>query len=104
MEIQTTTTILYLCPLHVTCFIFLECFLALRQDFTAIDGHWDTASKLAAILCQCCVGLELPKVTEYKKTFLRDVVENVLTLAAKLQDLYCRSKKVQSDIFYVPIF
>lgn len=75
-------------------------FSALKQDFTAIDGHWETASKLSAILCQCCIGLELPEVPEYKVTFLPDVVDNVLTLLAKLHDLYCKSKKVKQYFSY----
>lgn len=62
------------------------CNLALKQDFAAIKGGWNTATQLGTILCQSCVGLKLPEVKEYEESFLPDVVDNVLTLAAKLLD------------------
>lgn len=67
------------------------CNLALKQDFTSIHGGWNTAAKLGSILCQSCVGLDLPKVKDYKETFLPDAVENILTLAAKLLDFYVKT-------------
>ncbi|KAJ7369736.1 IQ calmodulin-binding motif-containing protein [Desmophyllum pertusum] len=68
------------------------CNLALKQDFAAISGGWDTATQLGTILCQSCVGLKLPEVKEYEKSFLPDVVDNVLTLAAKLLDFSVKAK------------
>ncbi|XP_078378512.1 IQ calmodulin-binding motif-containing protein 1-like [Oculina patagonica] len=68
------------------------CNLALKQDFAAIAGGWNTATKLGTILCQSCVGLKLPEVKEYEETFLPDVVDNVLTLAAKLLDFTVKAR------------
>lgn len=68
------------------------CNLALKQDFGGISGGWETASQLGNILCQSCVGLTLPEVKEYEETFLPDVVENLLTLAAKLLDFSVKAK------------
>lgn len=67
---------------------------ALKQDFGGISGGWETASLLGNILCQSCVGLTLPEVKEYEETFLPDVVENLLTLAAKLLDFSVKAKVV----------
>ena len=67
---------------------------ALKQDFGGISGGWETASQLGNILCQSCVGLTLPEVKEYEETFLPDVVENLLTLAAKLLDFSVKVKVV----------
>ena len=67
---------------------------ALKQDFGGISGGWETASQLGNILCQSCVGLTLPEVKEYEETFLPDVVENLLTLAAKLLDFSVKAKVV----------
>ena len=68
---------------------------ALKQDFNAIAGDWTTATQLGTILCQSCVGLELPEVKKYDKTFLPDVVDNVLTLAVKLLDLSVKARDVR---------
>lgn len=70
---------------------------ALKQDFAAISGGWDTATQLGTILCQSCVGLKLPEVKEYEKSFLPDVVDNVLTLAAKLLDFSVKAKVVRIE-------
>ena len=79
--------------LHLDHYMYL--FLAaLKQDFATISGGWDTASQLGSILCQGCVGLILPEDKEYGKTFLPDVVENVLTLAAKLLDFSVKARLV----------
>ncbi|KAK3750422.1 hypothetical protein QZH41_016982, partial [Actinostola sp. cb2023] len=58
----------------------------MKQDFTAIRGQWGTAASLSVLLCQCCIGLELPEVPDYKSSFLPDVVESVLTITTKLLD------------------
>ena len=71
--------------------------VALRQDFGAIVGGWDTAAQLGNILCQSCVGLTLPEVKEYDETFLPDVVDNMLALAAKLLDLSIKPEVVSFD-------
>lgn len=68
------------------------CNLALKQDFAAIAGGWDTATQLGAILCQSCVGLKLPDMPEYEEKFLPDVVENILSLAAKLLDFVVKTR------------
>lgn len=72
------------------------CNLALKQDFAAISGGWNTATQLSSILCQSCVGLKLPEEKDYEESFLPDVVENVLTLAAKLLD-FCVRTPLESD-------
>lgn len=72
------------------------CNLALKQDFALINGGWNTAAKLGIILCQSCAGLDLPEVKDFRESFLPDVVENVLTLAAKLLDFYMNTE-LESD-------
>ena len=67
---------------------------ALKQDFAAITGGWNTATQLGMILCQSCVGLKLPEVEEYE-SFLTGVVDNVFTLAAKLLDLSVKERDVR---------
>lgn len=66
----------------------------MKQDFTSISGGWSTASQLGSILCQSCVGLKLPEEKDYEESFLPDVVENVMTLAAKLLDFYIKTRVV----------
>ena len=68
---------------------------ALKQDFAGIAGGWNTATQLGTILCQSCVGLKLPEVKEYEGTFLPDVVDTVLTLAAKLLDFSVKARDVR---------
>ncbi|PFX32443.1 IQ calmodulin-binding motif-containing protein 1 [Stylophora pistillata] len=68
------------------------CNLALKQDFASIVGGWDTATQLGAILCQSCVGLNFPEMAEYEDKFLPDVVENMLSLAAKLLDFIVKAR------------
>lgn len=68
------------------------CNLALKQDFASIVGGWDTATQLGAILCQSCVGLNFPDMAEYEDKFLPDVVENMLSLAAKLLDFIVKAR------------
>ena len=70
-------------------------FSALKQDFDSIMGKWNTATQLSAILCQSCVGLKLPEVKDFEESFLPDVVENVLTLSAKLLDSCLKSEEVR---------
>lgn len=67
---------------------------ALKQDFTSIRGQWGTAASLSVLLCQCCIGLELPEVLDYESHFLPSVVESVLTIATKLLDHYSNSSLV----------
>lgn len=43
------------------------------------------------------MGLKLPEVKEYEKSFLPDVVDNVLTLAAKLLDFSVKAKVVRIE-------
>ena len=40
------------------------------------------------------MGLKLPEEKDYEESFLPDVVENVMTLAAKLLDFYIKTKVV----------
>lgn len=67
----------------------------MKQDFAAIAGGWDTATQLGAILCQSCVGLKLLDMPEYEEKFLPDVVENILSLAAKLLDFVVKTRVVR---------
>ena len=62
-----------------------------------IAGGWNTATQLGNILCQSCVGLTLPEVKEYEESFLPNVAENVLTLAAKLLDFSIKAKVVSFE-------
>jgi len=78
--------------------------VALKQDFAAIVGGWNTATQLGTILCQSCVGLKLPEVKEYEESFLPDVVENVLTVAAKLLDFSVKARDVRFEWFKHPYF
>ena len=67
----------------------------MKQDFASIVGGWDTATQLGAILCQSCVGLNFPDMAEYEDKFLPDVVENMLSLAAKLLDFIVKARVVR---------
>ena len=73
-------------------------YVALKQDFALIHGGWNTAAKLGIILCQSCAGLDLLEVKDFKESFLPDVVENVLTLAAKLLDFYMNTELVSEKL------
>ena len=86
--------------MEISLFLDLEPILsffsaALKQDFAAIAGGWNTATQLCTILCQSCVGLKLPEEKEYEESFLPDVVDNVLTVAAKLLDLSVKARDVR---------
>lgn len=71
----------------------------MKQDFATIVGGWNTATQLGTILCQSCVGLKLPEVKEYEESFLPDVAENVLTVAAKLLDFSIKARDVRFGRF-----
>ena len=77
---------------------------ALKQDFAVIKGGWNTATQLGMILCQSCVGLKLPEIKEYEESFLPDVVDNVLTLAAKLLDFSVKAIDVRFGRFKYSYF
>ena len=63
--------------------IFLP--LALKQDFSGIEGEWHTAAELATIICSACLGYVPENIIEFKKQFLPDVVESLLSIADKIQ-------------------
>eukprot|EP00794_Sanderia_malayensis_P003416 gene3416-3907_t len=59
--------------------------LALKQDFSDIQGGWNTATQLCTILCSACLGYIPDNKTEFKKQFLPDVVDSMLSVAEKIQ-------------------
>ncbi|EDO49031.1 predicted protein, partial [Nematostella vectensis] len=75
--------------------------LALRQDFNAIQGQWSTAANLSVLLCQCCVGLDLPEVEEYERAFLPSVLESVLTVASKIHDIFSKETLDEDRSYYL---
>ncbi|XP_022084664.1 IQ calmodulin-binding motif-containing protein 1-like [Acanthaster planci] len=64
--------------------------LALRQDFSLIQGKWNTAASLAKILAHCAVGLEPTDTYEYNAIFLPEASERLLILARNVQFRYMK--------------
>ncbi|XP_038049435.1 IQ calmodulin-binding motif-containing protein 1-like [Patiria miniata] len=64
--------------------------LALRQDFSLIQGKWNTAASLAKILAHCAVGLEPTDTYEYNAIFLPEASERLLILARNIQFRYMK--------------
>ncbi|XP_030828844.1 IQ calmodulin-binding motif-containing protein 1 [Strongylocentrotus purpuratus] len=64
--------------------------LALKQDFSLINGKWNTAAALAKILAHCSVGLDPPDSHEFHALFLPDAAERLLILSRNIQHRYCK--------------
>ncbi|XP_033625036.1 IQ calmodulin-binding motif-containing protein 1-like [Asterias rubens] len=64
--------------------------LALRQDFSLIQGKWNTAASLAKILAHCAVGLEPTDTYEYHAIFLPEAAERLLILSRNIQFRYMK--------------
>eukprot|EP00795_Rhopilema_esculentum_P014283 gene14283-5316_t len=60
-------------------------YLALKQDFSSIEGCWHTAAELSTIICSACLGYVPEKKAEFRKKFLPDVVESMLNISEKIQ-------------------
>ena len=73
----------------------------LRQDFTLVEGRWDTAAQLVSILSSICTGFnpkvqtkpgeeaqsEVEQVKEYYEILLPTAVDSVLILANTLLEI-----------------
>ena len=66
----------------------------MKQDFTAIEGAWHTASELATIICSACLGYIPDDKVEFKKQFLPDVAESMLNIAEKIQVIVIKTREV----------
>ncbi|XP_041460563.1 IQ calmodulin-binding motif-containing protein 1-like [Lytechinus variegatus] len=64
--------------------------LALKQDFSLINGKWNTAAALAKILAHCSVGLDPPDSHEFHALFLPEATERLLILSRNIQHRYCK--------------
>ncbi|KAJ8035612.1 IQ calmodulin-binding motif-containing protein 1 [Holothuria leucospilota] len=64
--------------------------IALRQDFSQIQGKWKTAASLSKILAHCSVGLDPPDSHEFHAIFLPESVERLLILCRNLQHRYMK--------------
>ncbi|CAL1544110.1 unnamed protein product [Lymnaea stagnalis] len=60
--------------------------LVLKQDYSIIDGQWETAAELAMVLSNATCGLNLKNVEQHQleKDHLPKCVENILLLARHL--------------------
>lgn len=66
----------------------------MKQDFTAIEGAWHTASELATIICSACLGYIPDNKVEFKKQFLPDVAESMLNISEKIQVIFIKTMEV----------
>ncbi|XP_072020773.1 IQ calmodulin-binding motif-containing protein 1-like [Amphiura filiformis] len=64
--------------------------IALKQDFSQVNGKWTTAAQLAKILAHCAVGLDPPDSYEYHAIFLPEAAERLLILARNIQHRYMK--------------
>ncbi|XP_072173567.1 IQ calmodulin-binding motif-containing protein 1-like [Diadema setosum] len=64
--------------------------IALRQDFSQINGKWNTAAALAKILAHCSVGLDPPDSHEFHAIFLPEAAERLIILSRNIQHRYCK--------------
>lgn len=90
----------YSIPLVI--FTFIK-YLALLQDFTPIEGGWSTAASLCSIICQCCDGAKLQASLEFNQTFLPNVLDNMLNLSFKIQEVYLATEVRCSGMFLCTI-
>ena len=77
---------------------------ALKQDFVEIEGAWATAAKLSSILTASCAGFLPRDEAEYKKEFLPDVIDSLLTTASRIQENIARTKQVSQKLFVQMLF
>ncbi|XP_052706454.1 IQ calmodulin-binding motif-containing protein 1-like [Crassostrea angulata] len=62
--------------------------LVLKQDFSIVDGDWQTAAALAAILSQICLGIDLDEKSQKSKfsnEFLPEAVSNLFLITRRIQ-------------------
>ncbi|KAK3106409.1 hypothetical protein FSP39_019392 [Pinctada imbricata] len=61
--------------------------LVLKQDFSIVDGDWQTATALCAILSQICSGIELQKADKkkYEEELLPEAINNMFLVARRIQ-------------------
>ncbi|XP_052092733.1 IQ calmodulin-binding motif-containing protein 1-like [Mytilus californianus] len=66
--------------------------LVLKQDFTIVDGEWQIAASLAAILSQVCTGLDLPsaEVKKFEDEVLLEAVSNMFLVTRRIQARYAK--------------
>ncbi|XP_046846849.1 LOW QUALITY PROTEIN: IQ calmodulin-binding motif-containing protein 1-like [Xenia sp. Carnegie-2017] len=77
------------------------CSTALLQDYSCIDKGWDIAAKLCSILCQCCDGSELTTSIQFNETFLPNLLENMLDLCFKIQEVYLAAEAALRHELYI---
>ncbi|VDI07657.1 IQ calmodulin-binding motif-containing protein 1 [Mytilus galloprovincialis] len=66
--------------------------LVLKQDFSIVDGEWQIAASLAAILSQVCTGLDLPsaEVKKFEDEVLLEAVSNMFLVTRRIQARYAK--------------
>ncbi|XP_076091831.1 IQ calmodulin-binding motif-containing protein 1-like isoform X2 [Mytilus galloprovincialis] len=66
--------------------------LVLKQDFSIVDGEWQIAASLAAILSQVCTGLDLPsaEVKKFEDEVLLESVSNMFLVTRRIQARYAK--------------
>ncbi|XP_071155424.1 IQ calmodulin-binding motif-containing protein 1-like isoform X1 [Mytilus edulis] len=66
--------------------------LVLKQDFSIVDGEWQIAASLAAILSQVCAGLDLPsaEVKKFEDEVLLEAVSNMFLVTRRIQARYAK--------------
>jgi len=65
--------------------------LALKQDFSEVDGSWHTAAELSTITCSACLGYVPENKIEFKQQFLPDVVASLLVVSERIQSLVLKT-------------
>ncbi|XP_033729194.1 IQ calmodulin-binding motif-containing protein 1-like [Pecten maximus] len=70
--------------------------LVLKQDFSIVDGDWQTAAALAAILSQVCAGMVLKGKdrNKFETESLPEAINNLFLLARRIQTRYSKLPNV----------
>ncbi|XP_021353561.1 IQ calmodulin-binding motif-containing protein 1-like isoform X2 [Mizuhopecten yessoensis] len=73
--------------------------LVLKQDFSIVDGDWQTAAALAAILSQVCAGMELKGQdrNKFETESLSEAINNLFLLARRIQTRYSKIQGMQKE-------
>ncbi|XP_048728739.1 IQ calmodulin-binding motif-containing protein 1-like [Ostrea edulis] len=62
--------------------------LVLKQDFSIVDGDWQTAAALAAILSQICLGIDLGEESQkskFSEEYLPEAINNLFLVTRRIQ-------------------
>ncbi|KAJ8306892.1 hypothetical protein KUTeg_014976 [Tegillarca granosa] len=66
--------------------------LVLKQDFSIVDGQWNTATALCAILSQVCSGMRLSSedMKKFESQSLPEAINNMFLVTRRIQARYTK--------------